>query len=53
MRLSRLSRNYSFADKCVLTSQNTDVLKFPFGNFLPPKVKKPRRMSSVALMKYF
>ena len=35
MRLSRLSRNYSFADKCVLTSQNTDVRKFPCGNFLP------------------
>ena len=27
-----------FPTRCVLTSQNTDVRKFPFGNFLPPEV---------------
>ena len=31
-----------FPTICVLTSQNTDVRKFPYGNFLPLKVWKPR-----------
>ena len=34
----RLSKNFVFPTICVLTSQNTDVRKFPFGNFLPLKV---------------
>ena len=31
-----------FPTNCVLTSQNTDVRKFPYGNFLPLRVRKPR-----------
>ena len=38
----RLSKNFVFPTICVLTSQNTDVRKFPYGNFLPLKVSKPR-----------
>ena len=38
----RLSKNCVFPTICVLTSQNTDVRKFPCGNFLPLKVKNPR-----------
>ena len=34
----RLSKNYVFPTICVLASQNTDVRKFPYGNFLPLKV---------------
>ena len=33
--LSSLSKNFVFPTICVLTSQNTDVRKFPYGNFLP------------------
>ena len=38
----RLSKNFVFPTICVLTLQNTDVRKFPYGNFLPFKVSKPR-----------
>ena len=38
----RLSKNFVFPTICVLASQNTDVRKFPCGNFLPLKVSKPR-----------
>ena len=38
----RLSKNFVFPTICVLTLQNTDVRKFPCGNFLPLKVRKPR-----------
>ena len=38
----RLSKNFVFPTICVLTLQNTDVRKFPCGNFLPLKVSKPR-----------
>ena len=38
----RLSKNCVFPTICVLTPQNTDVRKFPCGNFLPLKVKNPR-----------
>ena len=31
-----------FPTICVLTSQNTDIRKFPCGNFRPLKVSKPR-----------
>ena len=41
-----------FPTICVLTSQNTDVRKFPYGNFLPLKVWKPRYTPPVALIKY-
>ena len=34
----RLSKNFVFPTICVLTLQNTDVRKFPYGNFLPLKV---------------
>jgi hypothetical protein len=38
---SLLSRNYSFADKQERTAGRSKVVrKFPYGNFLPPKVKK-------------
>ena len=34
----RLPKNFVFPTICVLTSQNTDVRKFPCGNFLPLRV---------------
>ena len=49
----RLSKNFVFPTICVLTLQNTDVRKFPYGNFLPFKVSKPRYTPPVALIEYF
>ena len=52
----RLSKNFVFPTICVLTSQNTDVRKFPCGNFLPLKVSKPRYTPPVLiylLRKYY
>ena len=44
-----LPKSSRFSGRCVLTAQNTDVRKFLCRNFLPLKVKKPRRMSPVSL----
>ena len=55
-RALRLSKNFVFPTICVLTSQNTDVRKFPCGNFLPLKVSKPRYTPPVLiylLLKYY
>ena len=42
----RLSKNFVFPTICVLTLQNTDVRKFPYGNFLPLKASKPQQKAA-------
>ena len=45
-----LSRNHGSADKQERTVGRSKVVrKFPYGNFLPPKVRKPGRVSPVSL----